>query len=72
MKTQGPIILAFSGGLDTTAIALWLKEKFDREIIGYCAALGNAESPEKIEKRAQNGHFQAGPGPGPEGPAPSK
>ncbi|MDA9951282.1 argininosuccinate synthase [Oligoflexaceae bacterium] len=48
-----PIILAFSGGLDTTAIALWLQENYSCEIIAYCAALGNADSPDEIGRHAK-------------------
>lgn len=51
--SHGPMILAFSGGLDTTAIALWLKEHYNFEIIAYCAALGNADAPEAIGRRAK-------------------
>ena len=33
------VILAYSGGLDTTAIIPWLKENFDYEVICVCADL---------------------------------
>ncbi len=36
------ILLAFSGGLDTSAIIPWLKDNYDAEVIAYCADLGNA------------------------------
>lgn len=48
----GPIVLAFSGGLDTCAILLWLKEKYQCEIIAYCAELGEGDDPGAIEARA--------------------
>ena len=34
------VILAYSGGLDTTAIIPWLKENFDYEVICVCADCG--------------------------------
>ena len=36
------ILLAFSGGLDTSAIIPWLKETYNAEVIAYCADMGNA------------------------------
>lgn len=36
------ILLAFSGGLDTSAIVPWLKEQYQAEVIAYCSDLGNA------------------------------
>lgn len=37
------VILAYSGGLDTTAIIPWLKENFDYEVICVCIDCGQAE-----------------------------
>ena len=34
------IILAYSGGLDTTVILKWLQENYDAEVITYTADLG--------------------------------
>ncbi len=36
------ILLAFSGGLDTSAIIPWLKEQYDADVIAYCSDLGNS------------------------------
>lgn len=36
------ILLAFSGGLDTSAIIPWLKENYHAEVIAYCADMGNS------------------------------
>lgn len=44
------ILLAFSGGLDTSAIIPWLIEKYDANIIAYCADLGNAPDGEYLAK----------------------
>lgn len=46
------ILLAFSGGLDTSAIIPWLKETYDAEVIAYCADLGNAPDGEHLKKWA--------------------
>lgn len=40
------ILLAFSGGLDTSAIIPWLKDTYQAEVIAYCADLGNAPDGE--------------------------
>ena len=37
------VILAYSGGLDTTAIIPWLKENFDYEVICVCIDCGKGE-----------------------------
>ncbi|MCM0606215.1 MAG: argininosuccinate synthase [Xanthomonadaceae bacterium] len=41
------ILLAFSGGLDTTAIVPWLKDNYDADVIAYCVDMGN--SPDEAE-----------------------
>ena len=46
------IILAYSGGLDTSAIIPWLLENYDAKIVAYCSDLGNAPDAEWLEKRA--------------------
>ena len=37
------VILAYSGGLDTTAIIPWLKENFDYEVICVCIDCGQGD-----------------------------
>ena len=37
------VVLAYSGGLDTSVILRWLKDRFDCEVIAYCADVGQAE-----------------------------
>ena len=44
------ILLAFSGGLDTSAIVPWLIEKYDAEVINYCSDLGNAPDGKFLEQ----------------------
>ena len=46
------IILAYSGGLDTTTIIPWLLENYDYEIICCCIDLGQGEELDGLEKRA--------------------
>lgn len=46
------IILAYSGGLDTTAIIPWLKENFDYDVICVCVNCGQADELEGLEERA--------------------
>jgi argininosuccinate synthase len=46
------IVLAYSGGLDTTVIIPWLKENYDAEIVAVCANVGQGDDWALIEKRA--------------------
>ena len=46
------VILAYSGGLDTTTIIPWLLENYDYDIICCCINLGQAEELDGLEKRA--------------------
>lgn len=47
------IVLAFSGGLDTTCIIPWLKEKYNAKVVAYSAQLGESEGSKNLEERAQ-------------------
>src|SRR5260370_26535835 len=46
------IILAYSGGLDTSVILRWLKENYQAEIIAFCADVGQEEELEGLEEKA--------------------
>ena len=46
------IVVAYSGGLDTSVLLLWLKEKYNAEIIAYCADVGQAEELDGLEAKA--------------------
>ena len=48
------VILAYSGGLDTTAIIPWLKENFDYEVICVCIDCGQGEELDGLEERAKS------------------
>ncbi|WP_075720259.1 argininosuccinate synthase [Roseburia sp. 499] len=47
------VILAYSGGLDTTAIIPWLKENYDYEVICCCIDCGQEEELDGLEERAK-------------------
>ena len=47
------VILAYSGGLDTTAIIPWLKENYDYEVICCCVDCGQEEELDVLEERAK-------------------
>ncbi len=46
------IVLAYSGGLDTSVIIPWLKENYDAEVIAVCADVGQGSETEGLEERA--------------------
>ena len=46
------VVLAYSGGLDTTAIIPWLKENYDYEVICCCVDCGQGEELDGLEERA--------------------
>lgn len=52
-NSQNRIVLAFSGGLDTSAIIPWLRENYKAEVIAYCSDLGNAPDGVELEKWAK-------------------
>ena len=47
------VVLAYSGGLDTTAIIPWLKENFDYEVICACIDVGQESELDGLEERAK-------------------
>lgn len=47
------VILAYSGGLDTTAIIPWLKENFDYDVVCCCIDCGQDEELDGLEERAK-------------------
>src|SRR6266567_2177650 len=46
------IVLAYSGGLDTSIILRWLEENYDAEIIAFCADIGQEEELDGLEAKA--------------------
>lgn len=47
------VILAYSGGLDTTAVIPWLKETYGYEVVCCCIDCGQGEELDGLEERAQ-------------------
>jgi len=48
----GKIVLAYSGGLDTSVILRWLIEEYGCEVVAFCADLGQAEELATVRERA--------------------
>jgi argininosuccinate synthase len=46
------IVLAYSGGLDTSVILRWLWENYQAEVIAFCADIGQEEELDDLEKKA--------------------
>ena len=46
------IILAYSGGLDTSVILAWLKQNYDAEIIAFCVDIGQEEELDGLTEKA--------------------
>ncbi len=53
-KKINKIVLAYSGGLDTTVILHWLKNTYDAEVIAFTADIGQYHDPELVESRANS------------------
>ena len=47
------VVLAYSGGLDTTAIIPWLKEKFDYDVVCCCIDCGQGSELDGLDERAK-------------------
>src|SRR4030095_13651757 len=53
MKKINKVVLAYSGGLDTSAMLLWLKETYGCEVVCYCADVGQGEELTGLEEKAK-------------------
>ena len=53
MKSKKKIVLAYSGGLDTSIILKWLQENYDAEVICYTADVGQEIDRKKIFRNAK-------------------
>ena len=47
------IVLAYSGGLDTSVLLSWIKENYDAEMIAFCANIGQEEELRGLEAKAR-------------------
>ena len=54
MRKFKKIVLAYSGGLDTSVILKWLQEKYECEIVTFTADIGQGEEIEPAKMRARN------------------
>src|SRR6188508_2957148 len=52
-KNINKVVLAYSGGLDTSAMLLWIKEKYDCEVVCYCADVGQGEELTGLDEKAK-------------------
>ena len=46
------IVLAYSGGLDTSVLLSWIKEKYSAEVIAFCADIGQEEETKGLRPKA--------------------
>ena len=46
------VVVAYSGGLDTSVIVKWVKETYNAEVICYCADVGQQEELDGLEAKA--------------------
>ena len=54
MKDIKKVVLAYSGGLDTSIILKWLQETYDCEVVTFTADLGQGEELEPARSKAQS------------------
>jgi len=47
------IVLAYSGGLDTSVLLTWLKERYEAQIIAFCADVGQEEELKGLDRKAK-------------------
>ena len=47
------IVLAYSGGLDTSVIVQWLRETYDAEIVTFAADIGQEEELKGLSRKAR-------------------
>ena len=46
------ILVAYSGGLDTSVLLTWLRDTYQAEVIAYCADVGQEEELDGLEEKA--------------------
>jgi argininosuccinate synthase len=52
-STPKKIVLAYSGGLDTSVILTWLKETYGAEVVAFCADVGQGEELGGLDEKAK-------------------
>ena len=53
MSDKNKIVLAYSGGLDTSVICRWLQETYDAEVVTFTADIGQGEEVEPAREKAK-------------------
>ncbi|WP_197473237.1 argininosuccinate synthase domain-containing protein, partial [Oleiphilus sp. HI0123] len=53
MSEINKVVLAYSGGLDTSVIVKWLQETYNCEVVTYTADLGQGEEVEPARSKAE-------------------
>jgi argininosuccinate synthase len=52
VKSYSRVVVAYSGGLDTSVMLRWIKERYKCEVIAACVDVGQAENYPKLKARA--------------------
>src|SRR5262245_11994560 len=50
--TRDKVILAYSGGLDTSVMVKWIGEKYNLDVVAFTVDLGQGEDIQKIREKA--------------------
>ena len=53
MSDKNKIVLAYSGGLDTSVICRWLQETYNAEVVTFTADIGQGEEVEPAREKAK-------------------
>src|ERR1700719_626913 len=51
-STRDRVILAYSGGLDTSVMVPWIGEKYNLDVVAFTADLGQGDDIERIRQKA--------------------
>ena len=54
MNKKKKIVLAFSGGLDTSIILKWLQNEMDAEVVTFTADIGQGQEIEPVRNKAES------------------
>jgi len=46
------VVLAYSGGLDTSVMLRWIKDYYGCEVVAYCADVGQGDETDGLEQKA--------------------
>src|ERR1700674_1850544 len=61
-QARDKVILAYSGGLDTSVMVPWIGEKYNLDVVAFTVDLGQGEDIHKIKQQAlKTGHVDAVP-----------